>query len=143
MKTIAVLNGPNLDRLGKREPEVYGTQTLHDLQKQLETKAKTLNVALLFFQTNHEGTLVDTISDLADRHTHGIIINAAALTHTSVALRDAIVGGGIPTVEVHISNIYQRETFRHNSYISPVCNACISGMGFFGYSAALEFLANM
>ncbi len=140
MKTIAIINGPNIDRLGKREPEVYGKQTLDDLQKMLEARAKKLGVSVLFFQSNHEGTIVDIISDLADRGTDGIVINAAALTHTSVALPDAIAGSGIETVEVHISNVFQREVFRHHSYISPVCKACICGMGFFGYRAALEFL---
>ncbi len=141
MKTIAVLNGPNLDRLGKREPEIYGRQTLADLQKLMEARAKHLDVELSFFQSNHEGTLVDIISDLAERKIGGIIINAAALTHTSIALRDAIAGAHIPTVEVHISNVYQREAFRGHSYLSAVCKAVVCGMGFQGYVAALEFLA--
>lgn len=139
MKKIAVLNGPNLDRLGKREPEIYGSATLPDLERQLrEEFANT--ITLDFFQSNHEGSLIDKIAALADAKFDGLVINLGALTHTSVALRDALAGAHIPTVEVHISNIYKREEFRHKSLTAPICLAIISGLGFEGYHAALRFL---
>lgn len=139
MKKIAILNGPNLDRLGKREPEIYGHTTLADLEASLlaEFGATT---ALDFFQSNHEGALIDKIAALADAKFDGIVINGAALTHTSVALRDALAGAHLPTVEVHISNIYKREEFRHTSLTAPVSLAVISGLGLEGYFAAVRFL---
>lgn len=139
MKTIAILNGPNLNRLGKREPEVYGHATLSDLEAALRAEFGAL-AALDFFQSNHEGELVDKISALAEARIDGLVINAAALTHTSVALRDAIAGSGLRAVEVHISNIYKREEFRHHSYTAPVCVAVISGLGLEGYHAAVRYL---
>jgi 3-dehydroquinate dehydratase-2 len=139
MKKIAVINGPNLDRLGKREPEIYGKATLADLEKALRSEfGKT--ASLEFFQSNHEGELIDTIASLADRKFDGLVINGGALTHTSVALRDALLGAHIAAVEVHISNIYKREEFRHTSLTAPACAAVITGLGLEGYHAAIRFL---
>lgn len=139
MKTLAILNGPNLDRLGKREPEIYGRATLADLEAHL--RAEFGGVARLeFFQSNHEGTLIDKIAALADAKVDGIVINGGAFTHTSVALRDALAGSGLRAVEVHISNIYKREEFRHHSYTAPICAAVITGLGLEGYFAAVRFL---
>lgn len=139
MKRIAILNGPNLDRLGKREPEIYGKATLADLEAALKQEfAKT--AALEFFQSNHEGALIDKIASLADAKVDGLVINGGAFTHTSVALRDALLGARLPTVEVHISNIYKREDFRHESLTAPACVAVITGLGLEGYHAAVRFL---
>ena len=139
MKKIAILNGPNLDRLGKREPEIYGHTNLADLEASL--RAEFASVATLeFFQSNHEGALIDKLGALADAKVDGIVINGAALTHTSVALRDALAGAHLPTVEVHISNIYKREEFRHTSLTAPIALAVISGLGLEGYFAAIRFL---
>jgi 3-dehydroquinate dehydratase II len=139
MKTFAILNGPNLDRLGKREPEIYGHATLADLERTLRAEFAD-RAQLDFFQSNHEGELVDKISALAEAKVDGIVINGAALTHTSVALRDALAGSGLRAIEVHISNIYRREEFRQKSLTAPVCVAVITGLGLEGYSAALRFL---
>lgn len=139
MKTIAILNGPNLDRLGKREPHIYGSATLADLETQLRTEFGA-SARLEFFQSNHEGALVDKISALAEAGIDGVVINGAALTHTSVALRDALAGSGLRAVEVHISNIYKREDFRHKSLTAPVCVAVITGLALEGYFAAVRYL---
>lgn len=139
MKKFAILNGPNLDRLGKREPEVYGRATLADLETAMrEEFAKAAE--LDFFQSNHEGSLIDKIAACAEGKYDGLVLNGAAFTHTSVALRDALAGSGLRAVEVHISNIYKREEFRHTSFTAPVCVAVISGLGFEGYHAAVRFL---
>ena len=139
MKKIAILNGPNLDRLGKREPEIYGSTTLTDLEKQM--RAEFGGTAQLdFFQSNHEGALIDKIATLTDAKFDGIVLNGGAFTHTSVALRDALLGSKLAAVEVHISNIYKREEFRHQSYTAPACIAVISGLGLEGYFAAVRFL---
>jgi 3-dehydroquinate dehydratase II len=139
MKRIAILNGPNLDRLGQREPEIYGRATLADLEAALRAEFGAA-AQLEFFQSNHEGALIDRIGALAAAKADGVVFNAAAFTHTSVALRDAIAGSGLRTVEVHLSNVYKREEFRHRSLIAPVCVAVISGLGFEGYHAAVRFL---
>ena len=139
MKKIAILNGPNLDRLGKREPEIYGRATLADLENDLRKEFSAV-AQLEFFQSNHEGALIDKISALAEAKFDGLVINGAAFTHTSVALRDALAGAGLKTVEVHISNIYKREEFRHHSFTAPVCAAIISGLGLEGYHAAVRYL---
>jgi 3-dehydroquinate dehydratase-2 len=139
MKKIAILNGPNLDRLGKREPEIYGKATLADLERALAKEFGTKAV-LEFFQSNHEGELIDRIAKLADAKFDGIVINAGGLTHTSIALRDALLGAHVPAVEVHISNIYKREEFRHVSLTAPACAAVIAGLGLEGYHAAVRFL---
>lgn len=139
MKKIAILNGPNLDRLGKREPEIYGSTTLADLESQMRAEFGT-TAQLEFFQSNHEGALIDKIAAFADAKFDGVVLNGGALTHTSVALRDALLGSKLPTVEVHISNIYKREEFRHLSYTAPACIAVITGLGLEGYFAAVRFL---
>ncbi len=139
MKKIAILNGPNLDRLGKREPEIYGSASLADLEKALRGEFAK-KAELEFFQSNHEGELIDRIAKLADAKFDGIVINGGALTHTSVALRDALLGAHLPAVEVHISNIYKREEFRHTSLTAPACVAVITGLGLEGYHAAVRFL---
>jgi 3-dehydroquinate dehydratase-2 len=141
MKTIAIINGPNLDRLGRREPEVYGRETLADLETALKADAAGLNVALSFFQSNHEGALIEHLAALADQGVHGIVINPGGLTHTSVALRDAIAATARPTIEVHISNIHAREEFRRHSYTAGACLGVITGLGFAGYHLAVRFLA--
>jgi len=139
MKKIAILNGPNLDRLGQREPAIYGRATLADLEKAM--RAEFGGAAQLeFFQSNHEGALIDKIAALVDAKFDGLVINGGAFTHTSVALRDALLGAHLPTVEVHISNIYQREDFRHKSLTAPACVAVITGLGLEGYHAAVRFL---
>ncbi|MDD2764435.1 MAG: type II 3-dehydroquinate dehydratase [Opitutaceae bacterium] len=140
MKKIAIINGPNLDRLGKREPEVYGRATLRDLEKMVRTEAKKLRVSPTFFQSNHEGALIDKLGELADRRFDGIIINPGGLSHTSIALRDAIAGTGIPAVEVHISDIRRREPFRRKSITAGACVAMICGRGLPGYLLALRRL---
>lgn len=141
MKKIAILNGPNMERLGLREPDIYGSESLADLEKLLKDEGDVLGVQVEFFQSNQEGELIDKISALADAHIDGIIFNPAAFTHSSVALRDAVTGSGLPVVEVHISNVFKREDFRHQSMIAPVSVGIISGLGFEGYVAALRFLA--
>jgi 3-dehydroquinate dehydratase-2 len=139
MKKIAILNGPNLDRLGKREPEIYGSTTLADLEQQMRAEFGA-TAQLEFFQSNHEGALIDKIAAIADAKFDGIVLNGGAFTHTSVALRDALLGSKLAAVEVHISNIYKREEFRHLSYTAPACLAVISGLGLEGYFAAVRFL---
>lgn len=139
MKKIAILNGPNLDRLGKREPEIYGRATLADLEQALRQEFGAA-AQLEFFQSNHEGALLDKIASLADAKFDGIVVNGGALTHTSVALRDALAGAHLPTIEVHISNIYKREDFRQKSLTAPACVAVITGLGLEGYHAAIRFL---
>ena len=141
MKKIAIINGANLNRLGVREPEIYGSLTLKDLENQARELAKTLDIELDFYQSNHEGDIVDKIAEYADTNFVGAVINPGAFTHTSVALRDAIAGSGIDFVEVHISNIHKREEFRHISLTAPACVAQVCGMGFEGYMAAIRFLS--
>jgi len=140
MKKIAILNGPNLDRLGKREPEIYGRTTLADLERDLRAAFAGRDVELEFFQSNHEGELIDRIASLADRKFDGLAINPGGLTHTSVALRDALAGAHVPAVEVHISNVHAREEFRHKSLTAGACVGVIAGLGLYGYRAAIEFL---
>ena len=141
MKTIAVINGVNLGRLGKREPEIYGGETLESLTKALDERARALGVELVHFQSNHEGDIIDKISELSDAGVRLGIINPGAFTHTSLALRDCIAGCEIEFVEVHISNIYSRESFRHESLTAPVCAGVVCGLGLRGYFAALDHLA--
>ena len=141
MLSILVLNGPNLNMLGKREPAIYGARTLEDINADLKKTADKLGVSLAFFQSNHEGALVDTIQSALNLH-QGILINPGAYTHTSVAIRDAISAVAIPTVEVHLSNIHQREAFRHHSYIAPVAIGQISGFGADSYRLGLEGLVS-
>ena len=143
MKRIVIINGPNLDRLGIREPDIYGDQTLTDLENLLTVEAEALGVQVQFYQSNHEGFIIDEIGEYSDSEVFGLILNPGALTHTSLALRDAIAGSDIPTVEVHISNIYRREDIRQHSLTAPACIGVISGLGFDGYVAALRHLTNL
>jgi 3-dehydroquinate dehydratase-2 len=142
MKRIAIINGPNLDRLGAREPSIYGNETLTDLENRITAEAESLGVAVQFYQSNHEGFIIDEINSVyADGEIYGLIINPGALTHTSLALRDALAGAEMPAIEVHISNIYKREEVRRHSMTAEACLAVISGLGFEGYLAALRYLA--
>jgi 3-dehydroquinate dehydratase II len=136
MKHILLLHGPNLNLLGEREPEVYGRQSLADINRELEETAVAHNAAIRAFQSNHEGALIDAIHE-ARHWADGILINPGAYTHTSYALRDAIAGVNLPTVEVHLSNIQARESFRHHSVITAVCVGQISGFGAYSYSLGL------
>jgi len=140
MKKIAVINGPNLNLLGTREPEIYGTTSLNKIVACLKKKAKKYNATVRAYQSNHEGKLIDIIHQLKKRGYTGIIINPGALTHYSYALRDAIAATAIPTVEVHLSDIEKRERFRRVSVIKDVCIAQIKGLGPEGYIRALEKL---
>ena len=137
---ILVINGPNMNMLGIRQPEIYGRATYADLQKMIQEEADKLGVRVSFFQSNHEGALVDAIQQAYFDKVDGIIINPAAYTHTSVALLDAVKAVGIPTVEVHVSDPDSREEFRHVSYIRAACVATIRGHGLPGYVEALHFL---
>ena len=136
---LLVINGPNLNLLGTREPEIYGAETLDDINCSLQGAAQKMAVSVQFFQSNSEGELVDAIQGAVGIF-DGIIINPAAYTHTSIAIRDAIAAVAIPTVEVHLSNVYKREEFRHKSYIAPVALGQIAGFGSAGYKLALEGL---
>lgn len=142
---ILIIHGPNLNMLGKREPDIYGATTLSEVDKSLEEKAKDLVVEITTFQSNSEGEIVSTIQD-AMTNFDGIVINPGAYTHTSVAIRDAILSSGLPVVEVHISNIYKREDFRQKSFVSGVSLGVISGFGtnsyFLGLSAIVKHLSN-
>lgn len=138
-RSILVLHGPNLNLLGVREPEVYGSRTLAQINEDLSSLANELGVSLSAWQSNHEGALVDRIQAASKDGTDFIIINAAAYTHTSVALRDALAGVAIPFIEVHLSNLYKRESFRHHSYLSDIAVGLISGLGADGYEAALRY----
>jgi 3-dehydroquinate dehydratase II len=139
--SILVLHGPNLNLLGKREPGVYGTVTLEEINQALEIQARSLGVEVAASQSNHEGGLVDLIQDAMGKHS-GILINPGAYTHTSVAIRDAIAGVNLPTVEVHLSNIHKREEFRHRSYIAPVAIGQICGFGANSYYLGLQALVS-
>jgi 3-dehydroquinate dehydratase-2 len=138
--SILVLHGPNLNWLGQREPEIYGTFTLAELNEQLQAEAAALGVTLTCEQANGEGDLIDAIQRAATRGDRGLVFNPGAYTHTSIALRDAIAGTGLPTVEVHLSNVYARESFRHHSYIAPVAIGQISGLGMDSYRLGLQGL---
>ncbi len=141
-KQVLVLHGPNLNMLGTREVGIYGKKDLADINKRLHALGRELNINVESFQSNHEGTLVDKIQDSLNV-CHGLIINPAAYTHTSVALRDAILMLDIPVIEVHLSNIYKRESFRQKSLLSDVVTGQISGLGHLGYELALQALAEL
>ncbi|AXY56671.1 type II 3-dehydroquinate dehydratase [Acinetobacter chinensis] len=138
--TILVIHGPNLNLLGMREPEVYGHLTLDDINQQLKLQAQHSSITLETFQSNWEGAVVDRIHQAQKEGVKYIIINPAALTHTSVAVRDALLGVAIPFIEVHLSNVHAREAFRHHSYLSDKATGVICGLGAKGYSAALDFV---
>jgi len=141
-RTLLLLNGPNLNLLGTREPEIYGRETLEDVQLLAQSTAQELGFELKALQSNHEGVLLDAIHE-ARTTAAGIIINPGAFTHTSIALADAISGVSLPTIEVHISNVHRREEFRHHSFISPVAASIIIGAGINGYKLAVEQLAHI
>ena len=143
MKQIGIINGPNLDRLGQREPDIYGHETLADLYTALTSEAEASGVDINCFQSNHEGDLIDKIAEFSDGEIFGLIINPGALTHTSLALHDAIAGCDLPTIEVHLSNIYNREPIRQHSMTAKACVGVISGLGFDGYIAALRYLSKL
>jgi len=136
--TVFVLNGPNLNLLGTREPEIYGSDTLADIEAMLEEKAKTLGLAITFRQTNHEGVLVDWLQEAKGSGAKAVLLNAAAYTHTSIALLDAIKAIGVPVIEVHLSDPAKREDFRHISYVGMGAVDEVKGMGARGYALALE-----
>jgi 3-dehydroquinate dehydratase-2 len=145
MKTILVMNGPNLNLLGTREPEKYGDKTLADLEALCSETAKKHQYSINFFQSNHEGELIEKIHEAGKLfkagQLKGVVFNPGAYTHTSIALHDAIAGvSGLPVIEVHISNVYAREAFRHQSYVSPVAVGVLAGFGVAGYSMAIEAL---
>ena len=139
---ILVINGPNLNTLGTREPTIYGTTTLAQIVGMLRARGEELEASIEAFQSNHEGALIDYLQQHGER-TDGIIINPGALTHYSIALRDALAGVKIPTIEVHLSNIYAREDFRHLSMIAPIARGHIVGVGWRGYVLALEALVEL
>lgn len=142
MSRILIINGPNLNLLGTREPEHYGTETLEEMNSRLSELAKEIGLEVAFFQSNHEGAIIDYLhkeSKTAD----GIIINPGALTHYSYALRDAIVAIGTETIEVHLSNLFARDDFRQKSVIAPVCRGQVCGFGFYGYAMALSYFSDM
>jgi len=141
-KPVLVLNGPNLNMLGKRQPKIYGRETLADVEKACRAEAARLGLTIEFAQSNHEGALVDLIQAAREKNS-AIVINAGAYTHTSVALLDALNAAELPAVEVHISNLYKRESFRHHSYISPAAVGVIAGLGTQGYLLALQALARL
>jgi 3-dehydroquinate dehydratase-2 len=144
-RTVLVLNGPNLNLLGSREPDVYGAATLADAVELCRAEAGRYGLDVDARQSNHEGELVDWVQEAGRRHREGevvgLVLNAGAFAHTSVALRDAVSGTGVPTVEVHVSNVHAREDFRHHSYLSPVAAGIVVGFGVDGYALALAGLA--
>ena len=142
MPTVYVLNGPNLNLLGVRDPAVYGLDTLADIEARCVARAADLDLAIEFRQSNHEGQLVDWIQE-ARESADGIVLNAGALTHTSVAILDALLASELPVVEVHLSNIFRRERFRHHSYVSLAASGVICGLGAQGYELALDAIANL
>ncbi|WP_456283360.1 type II 3-dehydroquinate dehydratase [Bacillus sp. JZ34] len=141
MPHILILNGPNLNRLGKREPDVYGTDTLTDLEQKLFQFAEGIQIELTFFQSNHEGDLIDALHEAEEQY-DGIVLNPGAFSHYSYAIRDAVAAISIPVIEVHLSNPHAREEFRHRSVIAPVARGQITGLGFEGYNLAICYFMN-
>lgn len=139
-KTILLINGPNLNLLGTREPHIYGSTTLADVQNAAVKQGSELGIQVQHFQSNHEGAIIDRIHEARGQVSY-VIINPGALTHTSVGLRDALVGCGLKFIEVHISNVHAREAFRHHSYLSDKAVAVICGLGVYGYQSAIGFVA--
>ncbi len=142
VKKIQVINGPNLNMLGKREPQIYGSLTLDQINADLAQQAIPLGLELGFFQSNHEGAIVDKIHEIFNENIAGVIINPGAFTHTSIALRDALLLLSCPIVEIHLSNIYKREAFRHKSMLADIVTGQITGFGHYGYQMALNAFAN-
>ena len=142
MPRILVLHGPNLNALGSREPDVYGRATLEDIHRDLERLARELGCDLEFLQSNHEGVLIDSLHGARGRGCEGVLLNPGGLTHTSVALRDAVLASGLPVIEVHVSNPHARESFRHTSLISGAALGVVQGLGPSGYALALRGLAD-
>ena len=140
-KTVHVLNGPNLNLLGTREPQTYGSATLQDVERLCRDSAKQHKLDLEFRQSNHEGELVDWIHEAGAKKAAGIVLNAGGYTHSSIAIRDAVAAVEVPVIEVHISNIFAREDFRHHSHIAPVAKASLCGFGVGGYALAIAGLA--
>jgi 3-dehydroquinate dehydratase II len=138
-KNILLLNGPNLNLLGTREPEIYGAHTLADIERSAADQVQAVGAKLVSFQSNHEGALIDRIHQARTEGIDAIVINPGGLTHTSVALRDALSAVAIPFIEVHISNVHQREEFRHKSYLSSIAVGVICGLGIDGYRVAIDF----
>jgi len=136
---VLVLNGPNLNLLGSREPQIYGSTTLADIERDLETAAAARQAKVSFFQSNHEGALVDRIQSARRDGVEFVVINAGALTHTSVAVRDALAAVDLPFVEVHLSNVYRREPFRHRSLLADLAVGVVAGLGPAGYRFALQY----
>ncbi|KAH6669705.1 catabolic 3-dehydroquinase [Plectosphaerella plurivora] len=136
---ILLINGPNLNLLGLREPGIYGSATLKDVEEDAKAQAKTLGIQLEAFQSNHEGAIVDRLHEARGK-IDAVVINAGAYTHTSVAIRDALLGIEVPFIEIHVSNVHAREPFRHHSYLSDKAVAVICGMGTYGYTASIEFV---
>lgn len=139
---ILLANGPNLNTLGTREPEIYGTSTLADIEQLVASRAAALGAEVRAFQANSEGEIIDWLQQ-EQSEAHGIIINGGALTHYGIALRDAIAGSGLPAIEVHISNVYKREAFRHESLLAPVCSGTIIGLKVHGYELAVEAIVRI
>jgi len=137
MTSLTIVNGPNLNLLGQRQPDIYGATSLADIEAACHTKARAMGIDLVFEQSNHEGALIDIIHSARGVH-DGIILNAGAYTHTSIALMDAIASVEVPTIELHLSNVHAREEFRHKSYISKVSVGLICGFGAAGYTLAME-----
>lgn len=137
MKHVAIVNGPNLNLLGTREPHLYGRETLDDLRRTLEALAEELEIHVSFFQSNHEGQIIDHVHGLRGK-AHAIVINPGGLTHTSVSLRDALAGVDMPVYEVHISNVHAREEFRHHSFVSGIAVGVVCGFGLRGYEYAVR-----
>ncbi len=142
-KKIQIINGPNLNMLGKREPEIYGSLSLDKINSDLAQNAEPLGLELDFFQSNHEGAIIDKIHENFNAKIDGIIINPGALTHTSIAIRDALLLLSCPIIEIHLSNIYKREVFRHKSILADIVTGQISGFGAYGYQMALNAMADM
>jgi 3-dehydroquinate dehydratase II len=142
-KTVYVLNGPNLNLLGTREPKTYGRATLKEVEKLCRAAGARHKIEVEFRQSNHEGEIVDSIHEARAKKAAGIIINAGAYTHTSIAIRDAVAAVDLPVVEVHISNVFAREHFRHHSHIAPVARASLCGFGIDGYALAIDGLAGL
>ncbi|GAM82337.1 hypothetical protein ANO11243_003160 [Dothideomycetidae sp. 11243] len=139
--SLLLINGPNLNLLGTREPHIYGSETLQDVEDAATSQGQTLGMTVASFQSNHEGAIIDRIHEARGQKVAFIVINPGAFTHTSVAIRDALSGVAIPFVEVHISNVHAREEFRHKSFLSDKAVAVICGLGTYGYTAAIEFAA--